>query len=76
LNLEVNQIGNRGTQYLANALQKNHVKSAHSLSKYNLPFISIQMLTTLILVCNNIGFEGAQYLGIALQENKVTSIFT
>ncbi len=75
LGLWGNQIGDQGTQHLADALQHNTV--IHTLSSSISHLYShflIQTLTALILASNSIGDEGAQHLANALQNNTVTYI--
>ncbi|CAF0836713.1 unnamed protein product [Adineta steineri] len=73
LDLDENEIGAKGTQHIANALQTNKVSTILDLL---LHFTSsfTQTLTTLNLSWNKIGDQGVQDLANALQINKVTAI--
>ena len=75
LHLRYNKIGSEGTEFLANALQLNAVRTfcvPPSLIHY---FYCTQTLTTLILEDNRIGEEGARHLANALQTNMVRWFF-
>ncbi len=76
LNLDSNQIGNAGAQYLAGALRNNTViPIIFHLSHYHL-FLYIQTLKTLLLSSNKIGDEGAQHIADGLKNNTVIAIFS
>ncbi len=68
--LSNNDIGEKGTQYLGEALQTNTVRVKQTLLSI-LCWYLIQTLTTLNINNNQIGESGAQYLGAALQTNTV-----
>lgn len=68
-----NQIGDKGAEHLANALQQNKVTGIVLFCSYPIIFYYFsQTLTTLDLYNNRIGFYGGQHLADALEQNKVT----
>jgi hypothetical protein len=78
-----NQIGDKGAQYLGEALQNNTVRYRIILPLFLSYYISrihvyycIQTLTQLYLGDNQIGDKGAQYFGEGLQQNTVRERIT
>src|SRR6202034_4343495 len=76
LHLYDNQIGAKGAEHLANALQQNKVTELISIFFLfnSSSTIFPQTLTTLHLGWNHIGDQGAEHLANALQQNKVTHV--
>ncbi len=64
-------IGDKGAQYLAEALRQNEVISPFSFSHSTVHYVT-QTLTTMDLRFNQIGSQGAEHLANALEQNKVT----
>jgi hypothetical protein len=76
LYLSINQIGQKGVQHLADALEQNKVTLIPPHSSYQ-SFLTrhfTQTLTALYLSNNQIGDQGAQHLADVLKQNKVTLI--
>ena len=73
LDLGLNQIGDHGTQYLSNALQRNQVILLLLLLLLCVD-LCIQTLRILNLQLNQIGPQGAAHLADGLQQNQVTAI--
>jgi hypothetical protein len=76
LNLEANQIGVQGAQYLSDALHHNKVRQRipSSLSHPAVSYFA-QTLITLNLNYNEVGDQGAKHLSDALWHNKVRQSF-
>jgi Ran GTPase-activating protein (RanGAP) involved in mRNA processing and transport len=76
LDLKYNGIGEKGAQYLADALKNKTVNSffCFCLSHLRL-FLITQTLTTLNLTDNEIGDNGAQDLADGLKNNTVNIFF-
>jgi Ran GTPase-activating protein (RanGAP) involved in mRNA processing and transport len=71
--LRENQIGDKGAQHLAIALQQNKVTWVRlCFFVFTIHSLFAQTLIVLNLGWNQIGDEGAQHLANALQQNKVT----
>ncbi len=72
LDLQQNQIGDEGVQYLTDALKNNQVSFFFFLffSRFDSHFF-IQTLNTLILAKNQIEEKGAEYLANVLENNTV-----
>ena len=75
LNLQRNQIGDKGTEHLSAALRNNTVSRifSPSIQKIQIDF-STQTLTKLSLAWNSIGEKGAEHLADALGNNTVSLI--
>jgi len=76
LDLEGNNFGSRGAQYLANALPYITVSLTLTLNLYCILFHFLtQTLTTLNLSLNQIWNEGVRFIADALPNNTVTLFF-
>jgi hypothetical protein len=73
--LRENQIGDKGAQHLAIALQQNKVTWVRlCFFVFTIHSLFTQTLTVLNLGWNQIGNKGAQHLSIFLQQNKVNHL--
>jgi len=73
LDIGNNQIGDKGAQYVANALHRNIVSHFfYSYTTFHNTNPTYKTLTTLNLEWNQISDEGAEYLADALKNNRVS----